>query len=148
MCVCVDLHARPLEATEEPQGRLASLTACLCTSSLQGLLLFEVKRGEAGGRGKHRGGLRSEWMQPCPLHLLHRGTTVWQSDQRRERRPTGETPSCSDAQDGRKDKLIHKSSCAANTYFHFGFSPLTILSVYSIFVYCKVSLGGVQGSDK
>lgn len=111
--MCVDLHARPLEATEEPQGRLASLTGCLCTSSLQGLLLFEVKRGEAGGRGRRGGGLRSEWMQPCPVHPVHRGTTEWKSDQRRQRRPTGETTSCADAHE--------KSNCATNCYFLFGF---------------------------
>ena len=63
-CVCVDLHTRPLEATEEPQGRLASLTECLCTSSLQGLLLFEVRK-RRGRRKRKKKRKRKRRVEVC-----------------------------------------------------------------------------------
>lgn len=62
----------PPEATVVPLSRLTSLTGCLCTSSPQGLLQFEVKGGGAGGGAGGGGGeggrLRHPSMQSCPVH--------------------------------------------------------------------------------
>lgn len=65
-----------------PVSRLTSLTGCLCTSSPQGLLQFEVKGGDAGGGGGGGGEGGRPRRPSCPVH------TERKCEQ--GRRPTGE----------------------------------------------------------